>query len=358
MNQHIGGLDLAPIRHDWTREEVQALFALPFSDLMFRAQTVHRRFHEPNTVQLSTLLSIKTGACPEDCGYCPQSVRFETGLKKEPLMEVQAVVEAAREAKAGGATRFCMGAAWRSPKDRDIPKVEAMVREVKALGLETCMTLGMLEAHQAQRLADAGLDYYNHNLDTSPEFYGKVISTRTYQDRLDTLEHVRNAGMKTCCGGIVGMGEQAEDRAELLRQLANLPAHPDSVPINNLVQVEGTPLKGTTPIDPLDFVRQIAVARIMMPRSFVRLSAGRTAMSDELQALCFMAGANSIFYGDKLLTTENPQNGKDRALLRRLGIQVQGETGAPAPDGMIVDESVLVAAGPSCGAGSGGGGCC
>ncbi|MCC2656634.1 MAG: bioB [Panacagrimonas sp.] len=353
MNQHIGGLD-NPIRHDWTRAEVQALFALPFADLMFQAQTAHRRFHEPNTVQLSTLLSIKTGACPEDCGYCPQSVRFETGLKKEPLMEVQAVVEAAREAKAGGATRFCMGAAWRSPKDRDIPKVEAMVREVKALGLETCMTLGMLEQHQAQRLADAGLDYYNHNLDTSPEFYGKVISTRTYQDRLDTLEHVRNAGMKTCCGGIVGMGERPEDRAELLRQLANLPAHPDSVPINNLVQVEGTPLKGTTPIDPLDFVRQIAVARIMMPRSFVRLSAGRTSMSDELQALCFMAGANSIFYGDKLLTTQNPQNAKDRALLRRLGMQVQGEGDGAVSGGLVVDESVLVPAGPTCS----GGGCC
>ena len=356
MNQHIGGLEQDPIRHDWTRDEVQALFALPFADLLFRAQSVHRRFHEPNTVQLSTLLSIKTGACPEDCGYCPQSVRFETGLKKEPLMDVQAVVDAAREAKAGGATRFCMGAAWRSPKDRDIPKVEAMVREVKALGLETCMTLGMLEQHQARRLADAGLDYYNHNLDTSPEFYGKVISTRTYQDRLDTLEHVRKAGMKTCCGGIVGMGEQPEDRAELLRQLANLPAHPDSVPINNLVQVEGTPLKGTTPIDPLDFVRQIAVARIMMPRSFVRLSAGRTSMSDELQALCFLAGANSIFYGDKLLTTENPQNAKDRALLHRLGMQVQGQGGSAdaAAGAVVVDETVLVPAGPTCG----GGGCC
>jgi biotin synthase len=355
MNQHIGGLEQDPIRHDWTREEVQALFALPFADLLFRAQTVHRRFHDPNTVQLSTLLSIKTGACPEDCGYCPQSVRFETGLKKEPLMDVEAVVGAAREAKAGGATRFCMGAAWRSPKDRDLPKVEAMVREVKALGLETCMTLGMLEEHQAQRLADAGLDYYNHNLDTSPEFYGKIISTRTYQDRLDTLEHVRKAGMKTCCGGIVGMGEQPEDRAELLRQLANLPSHPDSVPINNLVQVEGTPLKGTAPIDPLDFVRQIAVARIMMPRSFVRLSAGRTAMSDELQALCFLAGANSIFYGDKLLTTENPQNAKDRALLRRLGMQVQGENGDAATAGaMVVDDAVLVTAGPTCSSG----GCC
>lgn len=333
------------LRHDWTREQVQALFAMPFNDLLFQAHTLHRQHHPHNTVQLSTLLSIKTGACPEDCGYCPQSVRFETGLKKEPLIEVQAVVEAAREAKANGATRFCMGAAWRSPKDRDLGKVEAMVREVKELGLETCMTLGMLKESQAQRLADAGLDYYNHNLDTSPEFYGKIITTRTYQDRLDTLEHVRKAGMKTCCGGIVGMGEQPEDRAELLRQLANLPAHPDSVPINNLVQVEGTPLKGVDAIDPLDFVRQIAVARIMMPRSAVRLSAGRTAMSDELQALCFFAGANSIFYGDKLLTTENPQNLKDRALLARLGIRVQGqEQSAVEP----LDPALPLMAGPTC----------
>jgi len=262
-------------------------------------------------VQLSTLLSIKTGACPEDCAYCPQSVRFETGLAKEPLMEVRAVVEAAREAKAGGATRFCMGAAWRSPKDRDLDKVEAMVREVKSLGLETCVTLGMLKDHQAKRLADAGLDYYNHNLDTSPEYYEKIITTRTYEDRLQTLEHVRAAGVKVCSGGIVGMGEQQHDRSELIRQLATLPAHPDSVPINNLVQV--------------DFVRTIAVARITMPRAAVRLSAGRTEMSDELQALCFMAGANSIFYGDKLLTTENPQNVRDRALIARLGMSIEGK---------------------------------
>ena len=349
MNMHV--TPIAELRHDWTLAEVQGLFALPFNDLMFKAHSLHRQFHEPNTVQLSTLLSIKTGACPEDCGYCPQSVRFETGLKKEPLMEVQAVVEAAREAKAGGATRFCMGAAWRSPKDRDLDKVEAMVREVGALGLETCMTLGMLKEHQAQRLADAGLDYYNHNLDTSPEFYGKIITTRTYQDRLDTLENVRKAGMKTCCGGIVGMGEQPEDRAELLRQLANLPEHPDSVPINNLVQVEGTPLKGVTALDPLDFVRAIAVARLMMPKAAVRLSAGRTEMSDELQALCFFAGANSIFYGDKLLTTENPQNLKDRALLARLGMQVQG--GSP---NLQIDEAPLVASsGAACGVS---GGCC
>ena len=349
MNQHIDGLN--PLRHDWTRDEVQALFALPFNDLLLRAQTLHRQFHPANTVQLSTLLSIKTGACPEDCGYCPQSARFETGLKKEPLMEVQAVVQAAREAKAGGATRFCMGAAWRSPKDRDLDKVEAMVREVKELGLETCMTLGMLKESQAQRLAEAGLDYYNHNLDTSPEFYGKIISTRTYQDRLDTLENVRKAGMKTCCGGIVGMGEAPADRAELLRQLANLPEHPDTVPINNLVQIEGTPLKGAEALDPLDFVRQIAVARIMMPKSVVRLSAGRTSMSDELQALCFFAGASSIFYGDKLLTTENPQNAKDHALLRRLGMQVLG-----AAEAQAVDEQVLVPGGASCAAGAGS--CC
>ena len=328
MNQHIGGLETS--RHDWTREEVQALFALPFNDLLFRAQTVHRQFHDANTVQLSTLLSIKTGACPEDCGYCPQSVRFETGLKKEPLMEVQAVVEAAREAKAGGATRFCMGAAWRSPKDRDLDKVEAMVRGVKELGLETCMTLGMLKEHQAQRLADAGLDYYNHNLDTSPEFYGKIITTRTYEDRLDTLANVRKAGMKTCCGGIVGMGEQPEDRAELLRQLAIMTPHPESVPINNLVQVEGTPLHGEAALHPLEFVRTIAVARILMPTSYVRLSAGRTEMSDELQAMCFLAGANSIFYGDKLLTTDNPQNAKDRALFARLGLQTEGSVAASA----------------------------
>ncbi|WP_341917418.1 biotin synthase BioB [Hydrocarboniphaga effusa] len=317
----------ADIRHDWTREEVQALFDLPFMDLMFRAQELHRRYQKPNTVQLSTLLSIKTGACPEDCAYCPQSVRFETGLKKEPLMEVRAVVEAAREAKANGATRFCMGAAWRSPKDRDLDKVEAMVREVKELGMETCVTLGMLKPHQAQRLAGAGLDYYNHNLDTSPEFYGKIISTRTYEDRLDTLANVRAAGVKVCSGGIVGMGEQTADRAELLRQLATMDVHPESVPINDLVQVDGTPLAigKQEPVQGLDFVRVIAVARVLMPKSSVRLSAGRQAMSDETQAMCFMAGANSIFYGDKLLTTENPQNAKDRALIAKLGMQIEGK---------------------------------
>ena len=324
MNHHS---DAVSLRHDWSRQEVDELFALPFNDLIFRAHSVHRACHPANEVQLSSLLSIKTGACPEDCSYCPQSVRYETGLKKEPLMEVDAVVEAAREARANGATRFCMGAAWRSPKDRDLDKLETMVREVASLGMETCMTLGMLKKAQAQRLADAGLDYYNHNLDTSPEYYGKIISTRTYQDRLDTLAHVREAGMKTCCGGIVGMGEQPEDRSELLRQLANLPEHPDSVPINNLVQVAGTPLKGADALDSFDFIRAIAVARILMPHAAVRLSAGRTEMNDETQALCFFAGANSIFYGEKLLTTENPQNAKDRALFERLGIEVQAAAG-------------------------------
>jgi len=321
----------ADLRHDWTQDEVQALFALPFNDLLFRAQGLHRRYFDANTVQLSTLLSIKTGACPEDCGYCPQSVRYETGLKKEPLMDVDAVLVAAREAKANGASRFCMGAAWRAPKDRDLEKVETMVKEVKNLGLETCLTLGMLKEHQAQRLAEAGLDYYNHNLDTSPEFYGKIITTRTYQDRLDTLAHVRKAGMKTCCGGIVGMGEEVEDRAELLRQLAIMTPHPESVPINNLVQVEGTPLKGAEELHPLEFVRMIAIARILMPKSYVRLSAGRQAMTEELQAMCFLAGANSIFYGEKLLTTNNPQNEKDRALFARLGIRPEGNVAAVEP---------------------------
>lgn len=315
------------LRHDWTREQVRALFALPFNDLLFQAHTVHRANFDANAVQRSQLLSIKTGACPEDCAYCPQSIRYETGLKKDPLMEVQAVVEAAREAKAEGATRFCMGAAWRSPKDRDLDKVEAMVREVKALGMETCMTLGMLKAHQAQRLADAGLDYYNHNLDTSPEFYGEIITTRTYEDRLETLGHVREAGVKVCCGGIVGMGEGETDRAELLRQLAIMTPHPESVPINNLVQVAGTPLAGGEALHPIEFVRTIAVARILMPTSYVRLSAGRTDMTDELQAMCFFAGANSMFYGEKLLTTGNPQNARDEVLMARLGIRPEG--GAP-----------------------------
>ena len=311
------------VRNDWSRTEVEALFALPFNDLLFRAQSVHRLHFDPNSVQLSTLLSIKTGACPEDCGYCPQSARFKTGLKAEPLMPLAEVIKAAHDAKANGATRFCMGAAWRAPKDKDIEKVSEMVREVKALGLETCVTLGMLKPQQAQNLASAGLDYYNHNLDTSPEFYGEIISTRTYDDRLETLANVREAGVKVCCGGIVGMGESETDRVEFLRALANLPQHPESVPINELVAVPGTPLAGAAPLDPLDFVRMIAVARLMMPKSYVRLAAGRTQMSDETQAMCFFAGANSIFYGERLLTTTNPQNARDRALLTKLGMSTQ-----------------------------------
>jgi biotin synthase len=308
-------------RHDWSHAEIQALFDLPFMDLVYRAQSVHRRHFDPNQVQLSTLLSIKTGACPEDCAYCPQSVRYNTGLDNEPLMDIAAVKAAAVQAKAAGASRFCMGAAWRSPKDRDLDKVIEMVTEVKALGLETCMTLGMLKAQQAQRLADAGLDYYNHNLDSSESYYKEIISTRTYQDRLDTLGNVREAGMKVCCGGIVGMGEQPADRVELLRTLANLPQHPESVPINNLVQVPGTPLDGAEKLDGFEFVRMIAVARILMPKSHVRLSAGRQQMSDELQALCFLAGANSIFYGEKLLTTGNPDHLRDQQLFDRLGLR-------------------------------------
>ncbi|MBL6752550.1 MAG: biotin synthase BioB [Nevskia sp.] len=319
-----------PLRHDWSAAEVQALFALPFNDLLFRAQGVHRAHFDANAVQLSTLLSIKTGACPEDCAYCPQSARYDTGLKAEPLMPLAQVRRAAEEAKANGATRFCMGAAWRAPKDRDLEKVAEMVREVKALGLETCVTLGMLKQEQAQRLADAGLDYYNHNIDTSAEFYGEIITTRKFEDRLETLSHVRQAGLKVCCGGIVGMGETPEDRAEMLRALANLPEHPQSVPINELVQVPGTPLDGAAPLDPFDFVRTIAVARILMPASHVRLSAGRTQMSDELQALCFLAGANSIFYGERLLTTGNPQNDKDQRLFQRLGLHAEVQAG-PGP---------------------------
>ena len=308
----------------WRVEDVEALYALPFMDLVHRAQQVHRAHFDANEVQLSTLLSIKTGGCAEDCGYCPQSAHFETGVEASKLMPLDEVLEAAQAAKAQGATRFCMGAAWRSPKDRDIDRVSAMVRGVKALGLETCMTLGMLEAHQAHSLKDAGLDYYNHNLDSAPEFYGSIISTRTYQDRLDTLAHVRDAGMNVCCGGIVGLGETREQRAGLIAQLANLDPYPESVPINNLVQVKGTPLAGTEPIDPFEFVRTIAAARITMPRTMVRLSAGREQMDEALQALCFLAGANSIFYGDKLLTTSNPQADRDRALFERLGLKAQG----------------------------------
>jgi len=309
------------LRRDWSRSEVLALMSAPFNDLIARAQAVHRAHHDANAVQVSTLLSIKTGGCPEDCAYCPQAARYSTGVKAEKLMALDAVLDKARAAKAAGATRFCMGAAWRSPKDRDIEKVADMVGAVRALGMETCATLGMLTGSQARRLKTAGLDYYNHNLDSAPEFYGEIIHTREFQDRLDTLEHVREAGMKTCCGGIVGMGESREQRAGLLQTLANLPEHPQSVPINRLVQVEGTPLAGTALLDPFEFVRTIAVARILMPRSMVRLSAGRDDMSDELQALCFFAGANSIFYGEKLLTTGNPDVVHDRALFARLGIE-------------------------------------
>lgn len=304
----------------WSRDEVAALFALPFPDLIFRAQTVHRRHFDPCAVQVSTLLSIKTGGCPEDCAYCPQSLHYETGIAAGKLMALDEVLSAARAAKANGASRFCMGAAWRAPNDRDLDRVCAMVAGVKALGLESCATLGMLSATQAARLKEAGLDYYNHNLDTSPEFYGEIITTRDYRDRLDTLGHVRDAGIHVCCGGIVGMGESREDRIGLIAALASLPEPPESVPINFLVQVEGTPLAGTGRLDPFEFVRTVAAARIAMPRSVVRLSAGREEMSDELQALCFLAGANSIFAGDRLLTTANPAVEHDRALFRRLGL--------------------------------------
>lgn len=310
-----------PIRHDWTREEVVALFQLPFNDLIFRAQSVHRQYFDANTVQVSTLCSIKTGACPEDCAYCPQSARYDTGLEREKLMAVEQVLEEAKAAREAGATRFCMGAAWRSPRQRDMQYVVKMVEGVKSLGLETCMTLGMLDREQARELADAGLDYYNHNLDTSPEFYGEIITTRTYQDRLETLANVREAGMKVCCGGIVGMGEEISDRAGLLTQLANLPDHPESVPINMLVRVAGTPLAEEEPLDPIEFVRTIAVARIIMPASYVRLSAGREEMNEQTQALAFLAGANSIFYGEKLLTTANPESSQDMKLFGKLGIQ-------------------------------------
>jgi biotin synthase len=307
----------------WRVADVVALYDLPFNDLLFRAQTVHREHFDPNAVQLSTLLSIKTGGCEEDCAYCPQSVHHDTGLKAEKLMDVDEVLKAAEVARANGATRFCMGAAWRNPKDRHLEPIKDMIRGVKAMGLETCVTLGMLESHQAQGLRDAGLDYYNHNLDTSPEFYGQIISTRTYQDRLDTLEHVRDAGINVCCGGIVGMGESRRERAGLISQLANLEPYPESVPINNLVHVAGTPLTGTEALDPFEFVRTIAVARITMPKAMVRLSAGREQMDEALQALCFAAGANSIFYGDQLLTTSNPQAEADRKLLERLGMRAE-----------------------------------
>ncbi len=318
----IAGNDGA-LRHDWTRAEIRELFALPFPDLIYRAQTVHRENFDPSEVQVSTLLSIKTGGCPEDCAYCPQSAKYDTGVKAEKLMSLDKVLAEAQAAKDAGASRFCMGAAWREPKDRDLDKVCAMIQGVRAMGLETCVTLGMLTNNQARRLKQSGLDYYNHNLDTSPEFYGEIITTRTYQERLDTLDHVRDAGIHVCCGGIVGMGEDADDRAGMVHALATLPVHPESVPINLLVQVEGTPLAGekSAALDPIEFVRTIAVARITMPRSMVRLSAGREDMTDEMQTLCFLAGANSIFYGPKLLTTPNPAADRDRQLMDRLGLR-------------------------------------
>ncbi|HEX6860862.1 MAG TPA: biotin synthase BioB [Caulobacteraceae bacterium] len=321
MNAPVRIADPAEPRHDWTREEIEALFELPFTELVFQAAAIHRRWFDPAEVQLSQLLSVKTGGCAENCGYCSQSASFKTGVQATKLMDTDAVVQAAAQAKAGGAQRFCMGAAWRDLKDRDLPKVAEMISGVKALGLETCATLGMLTAEQARALKDAGLDYYNHNLDTSPEYYDKVVTTRTYQDRLDTLEHVRNVGMSTCCGGIVGMGETRKDRAGLLHALATLPAHPDSLPINDLMPVKGTPLGGSEPVDGLEFVRTIAVARIVCPKSMVRLSAGREHMSREQQALCFLAGANSIFIGGKLLTTANPEQSEDEKLLSDLGMR-------------------------------------
>nr|EGQ9115439.1 biotin synthase [Vibrio parahaemolyticus] len=311
------------VRHNWTHAEVHDLMEKPFMDLLFEAQLVHRQYQQTNHVQVSTLLSIKTGACPEDCKYCPQSARYTTDIEKERLMEVERVLDAAQKAKNAGSTRFCMGAAWKNPKERDMPHLTDMIKGVKDMGLETCMTLGMLTPEQAKQLANAGLDYYNHNLDTSPEFYGNIITTRTYQDRLDTLSHVRDAGMKICSGGIIGMGESANDRAGLLVELANLPTHPESVPINMLVKVKGTPLETVDDVDPFDFIRLIAIARIMMPQSAVRLSAGRENMNEQMQALCFMAGANSVFYGCKLLTTPNPSEDKDMMLFKKLGINSQ-----------------------------------
>ncbi|ULX57013.1 biotin synthase BioB [Ectothiorhodosinus mongolicus] len=312
---------MAEIRNDWQLEEILHLLDLPFNDLLFQAHTIHRQYFPANQVQVSTLLSIKTGACSEDCGYCAQSAHHNADLERERLLSLESVLQQARAAKEKGASRFCMGAAWRNPTDKNLERVIEMVEGVRAMGLETCVTLGMLTADQAERLSQAGLDYYNHNLDTSPEFYGQVITTRTYQDRLDTLEHVRKAGIHVCSGGILGLGESRRDRASLLRQLANLPQHPESVPINHLVPVAGTPLAQAKALDPLEFVRVIAAARILMPRSYVRLSAGRDIMSDETQALCFFAGANSIFYGDKLLTTANSETSRDQDLFDRLGIE-------------------------------------
>ncbi|PMG29293.1 biotin synthase BioB [Shewanella sp. 10N.286.52.C2] len=326
------------IRHDWTKAEIEALFALPMNDLLFKAHSIHRETFDPNEVQISRLLSIKTGACPEDCKYCPQSARYDTGLEKERLLEIEKVITEAKSAKAAGASRFCMGAAWRNPRERDMPYLTQMVKDVRALGMETCMTLGMLSKEQSDELAKAGLDYYNHNLDTSPEYYGDVITTRTYQNRIDTLTNVRQSGMKVCSGGIVGMGEKATDRAGLLQQLANLDQHPDSVPINMLVKVAGTPFEKIDDLDPFEFVRTIAVARIIMPKSRVRLSAGRESMTDELQSMCFFAGANSIFYGCKLLTTPNPEENDDMSLFRRLGLHPE-----QGPSADIESDTALLA---------------
>ncbi len=324
QNQAVQNVGQPGVRHDWQLSQIRELYQLPMNDLLFKAQTIHRQNFEPNQVQTSTLMSIKTGACPEDCAYCPQSGHHNTGLSKEQLVALEKVVAAAKQAKQTGATRFCMGAAWRSPRGKDFPVVIEMVKAVKQLGLETCMTLGMLTGEQATELQQAGLDYYNHNLDTSEEYYDQIITTRTFEDRLQTLAHVRDAGMKVCAGGILGMGETVNDRLGLLQALANLPEHPQSVPINQLIAVKGTPLEDAEAIDSFDFVRMIAVARIMMPQSYVRLSAGRENMSDEMQAMCFFAGANSIFYGDKLLTTDNPEVDSDIQLFQRLGITAEG----------------------------------
>ncbi|RBP53090.1 biotin synthase BioB [Arenicella xantha] len=323
----------------WPLHLVEALFDLPFNDLMFQAQSVHRASFNPNEIQLSSLLSIKTGACPEDCKYCPQSARYKTGLDAERLMRVDNIVAAAQRARDNGASRFCMGAAWRSPKDQDLTVVEEAVRQVKELGLETCATLGMLTAEQASSLQRAGLDYYNHNLDTSEEYYKEIITTRTYQDRLDTLEHVRDAGMNVCSGGIIGMGETRRDRAALIANLANLPVPPQSVPINNLIRVSGTPLDDAEPVDDFEFIRTIAVARITMPASYVRLSAGREAMNDQMQAMCFLAGANSVFYGEELLTTSNASVDHDRALMQKLGLQAQGLRAEDSAEHGLVEAS-------------------
>jgi biotin synthase len=330
QNQSVQKVSRLGVRHDWQISQIRELYQLPMNDLLFKAQTIHRQHFEPNQVQTSTLMSIKTGACPEDCAYCPQSGHHNTGLSKEQLVALEKVVAAAKQAKETGATRFCMGAAWRSPRGKDFPVVIEMVKAVKQLGLETCMTLGMLTGEQANELQQAGLDYYNHNLDTSEEYYDQIITTRTFEDRLQTLAHVRDAGMKVCAGGILGMGESVNDRLGLLQALANLPEHPQSVPINQLIAVKGTPLEDAEAIDSFDFVRMIAVARIMMPESYVRLSAGRENMSDEMQAMCFFAGANSIFYGDKLLTTDNPEVDRDIQLFKRLGITAEGSEPANA----------------------------